>query len=61
MKPLHKLTAGEAEAEIEWIFEARAERYTWKYLAKKYKVSIPTLKKFLKGELTFKDDVQKEN
>lgn len=53
MKPLNlkELTADEAEAEIEWILEAKAEGYTWKQLASKYRVSVPTLKKFLKGEL----------
>lgn len=35
------------EGEIEWILEAKAEGYTWKQLAAKYKVSIKTLKKFV--------------
>lgn len=47
MKPLNlkALTADEAEAEIEWILEAKAEGYTWKQLASLYRVSVPTLKK----------------
>lgn len=44
---LKKLSNDDAEAEIEWILEAKAEGYTWKQLAHKYGVSIKTLKKFI--------------
>jgi len=43
---LNDLSDDEAEGEIEWILEAKAEGYTWGQLAKKYDVSIATLKKF---------------
>lgn len=45
-KRLKDLSHDEAESEIEWILEAKAEGYTWKQLAKIYNVSITTLKKF---------------
>lgn len=43
---LRGLSDDEAECEIEWILEAKSEGYTWGQLAKKYNVSIATLKKF---------------
>jgi DNA-binding NarL/FixJ family response regulator len=44
---LKNLSTDDAESEIEWILEAKAEGYTWKQLAAKYGVSIKTIKKFV--------------
>lgn len=46
-KHLKDMTNEELEVEAEWVIEARHEGYTWKQLAKRYGVSIPTLKKTL--------------